>query len=221
MQCPHLNYRNWGIYCQLSWCRHKSVTTSLPLLSSAGRAQDCNCSTSNRYLEARGSIPRGETLLLHVIDMLYLLWLMSCEDIFFADLEKFSTFRGKWCLSVPVAYTTLRERRKERLGGIVYPNIDRCIVRYKYYCWWTILTDFWCLEASMQCRAPSCIAESCNIVTGTSMACKNPVLTCCRSIQMRLWKRWEPSLDAEVAILRRNVYFQGSTRLLPTASDKE
>ena len=31
------------------------------LLSSAGRAQDCNCSTSNRYLEARGSIPRGET----------------------------------------------------------------------------------------------------------------------------------------------------------------
>ena len=33
-----------------------------PLLSSAGRAQDCNCSTSNRYLEARGSIPRGETI---------------------------------------------------------------------------------------------------------------------------------------------------------------
>ena len=51
-----------------------AVLSFSTLLSSAGRAQDCNCSTSNRYLEARGSIPRGETLILHVVDMLYLLW---------------------------------------------------------------------------------------------------------------------------------------------------
>ena len=36
-----------------------------------------------RYLEARGSIPRGETLLLLVVDMLYLLWLTTCEAIHF------------------------------------------------------------------------------------------------------------------------------------------
>ena len=53
-----------GIYILKLSKNNKSVITSLPLLSSAGRAQDCNCTTSNRYLEARGSIPRGETLLL-------------------------------------------------------------------------------------------------------------------------------------------------------------
>ena len=41
-----------------------------------------------RYLEARGSIPRGETLLLHVVDMLYLLLLTSCEEIHFYGLRE-------------------------------------------------------------------------------------------------------------------------------------
>lgn len=51
--------------CGLAVLSNKQDSFSLStLLSSAGRAQDCNCSTSNRYLEARGSIPRGETLLL-------------------------------------------------------------------------------------------------------------------------------------------------------------
>ena len=60
------------IYSKSQRFHHNSVMISLPLLSSAGRAQDCNCSTSNRYLEARGSIPRGETILLHVAASLYL-----------------------------------------------------------------------------------------------------------------------------------------------------
>ena len=45
----------------------QAMTRLATLLSSAGRAQDCNCNTTIiRYLEARGSIPRGETILLHV-----------------------------------------------------------------------------------------------------------------------------------------------------------
>jgi hypothetical protein len=78
-----------------------------------------------RYLEARGSIPRGETLLLHVVDMLYLLWLTSCEEIHFCGLGEILDFCGKWCLSVPFADTRLRVRQKKRLGDVVKLGIDR------------------------------------------------------------------------------------------------
>jgi len=70
------------------------------LLSSAGRAQDCNCSTSNRYLEARGSIPRGETFLLllalRYIDIV--LWGPGCID--FGRNSIFERAFGCVCLSL-------------------------------------------------------------------------------------------------------------------------
>ena len=103
------------------------------LLSSAGRAQDCNCSTSSRHLEARGSIPRGETLLLHVEDMLYLLWL-SCygEIIFCGHGENFKFWRETATIwAVPVHNTTRgskeeawRHRKaKESMGELLGVNL--------------------------------------------------------------------------------------------------
>ena len=72
----------------------KSEIRLSTLLSSAGRAQDCNCSTSNRYLEARGSIPRGETLLLHFVVLLYLLWLICCAKFNFCGHREIRIFGG-------------------------------------------------------------------------------------------------------------------------------
>ena len=58
-QIKHIYLFDLGVHQPIA------VLSFLTLLSSAGRAQDCNCSTSNRYLEARGSIPRGETFFCH------------------------------------------------------------------------------------------------------------------------------------------------------------
>jgi hypothetical protein len=76
--------RNYGIYFMcLDRISSREQLSSSTLLSSAGRAQDCNCirsfTGSNRIirnLEARGSIPRGETILLLYSAIVYLhFWL--------------------------------------------------------------------------------------------------------------------------------------------------
>ena len=65
--CSSIMIQAYILTCHAPPPSNKLDLSSLStLLSSAGRAQDCNCSTSNRYLEARGSIPRGETFLLSI-----------------------------------------------------------------------------------------------------------------------------------------------------------
>ena len=66
-----------------------------------------------RYLEARGSIPRGETLLLHVVDMLYLLLFMSCEEIHFYGLrENFDFLRDMVSICAILAQSTTYTPKK-------------------------------------------------------------------------------------------------------------
>ena len=81
-------------------------------------------STFIRYLEARGSIPRGETFLLHVVASLYLSWLLRCaKSHFYGHRENFVV--GSQLLS------------REGLQASTLPQHDQmcCIELYNWPTW--------------------------------------------------------------------------------------
>jgi hypothetical protein len=86
------------------------------LLSSAGRAQDCNCKLTlaglNRgkpeHLEARGSIPRGETLLLLLIAFVLVLYWSCCgKSKFYGHRENLESGKPTFDSGTTKAWTSV------------------------------------------------------------------------------------------------------------------